>query len=374
VPNTSNNHKPRKQHAAKQPTSKAYALKVPKSLGEKTIRLAVNLGLLERSLEIMSKDDSLLIPLAQKPIPAQIKEIQKALPQYSLSVHEFQAQPKPLQTAFEIAADQLSPYLLAVFPRSMDFVGEIAIVEVPDELWEHKALIGEAVLKAHKHVRTVLAKGGAVKGVRRLREYEVIAGVPSTNTVHREHGCMYHLDLSKAYFSPRLSHEHLRVASQVQENETVVDMFAGIGPFSVLAAKLHSNVKVYAVDVNPDAVRYLERNAAVNRVLEKVVPILGDVRQVIRERLLGKADRVIMNLPEKAVEYIDAACKALKSEGGVIHFYAFSRTSTPLENAKKQLSKAIKNQNRKVEDFPAARIVREVAPRKWQIVLDIVVR
>jgi tRNA (guanine37-N1)-methyltransferase len=374
MPHTSDNHKPQEQHTTKQSTSKAYTLKVPKSLGEKTIKLAVNLGLLERNLKIMPEDDSLLIPLAQKPIPAQVREIQKALPQYSLSVHEFPEQTKPSQTAFEVVADQLPPHLLASFPRSTDFIGEIAVMEVPQELWEHRALIGEAVLKAHKHVRTVLAKSSAVKGVRRLREYEVIAGLPSTITVHREHGCTYHLDLSKAYFSPRLSHEHLRVASQVQENETVVDMFAGIGPFSVLAAKLQRNVKVYAVDVNPDAVQYLERNAAVNKVLEKVVPILGDVRQVIRERLLGKADRVIMNLPEKATEYVDAACEALKNEGGVIHFYEFSRIPAPLENAKRQLSKAIKKQNRKVEDFLAARIVREVAPRKWQVVLDTVVR
>jgi tRNA (guanine37-N1)-methyltransferase len=374
VPNTSDNHKPQRQHATKQSTTKAYTLKVPKNLGEKTIKLAVNLGLLERSLKIMPQDDSLLIPLAQKPIPAQVREIQKALPKYSLSVHKFLVQTRPSQTAFEAAADRLPPHLLASFPRSIDFVGEIAVVEVPEELWEHKALIGEAVLKAHKHVRTVLAKSSAVKGVRRLREYEVIAGVPTTVTVHREHGCTYHLDLSTAYFSPRLSHEHLRVASQVQENETVVDMFAGIGPFSVLIAKLQRNVKVYAVDVNPDAVRYLERNAAANKVLEKVVPILGDIRQVIHERLLGKADRVIMNLPEKAIEYISAACEALKSEGGVIHFYAFSRTPAPLENAKRQLLKAIKKQNREVEDFLAARIVREVAPRKWQVVLDAAVR
>jgi tRNA (guanine37-N1)-methyltransferase len=373
VPNASDNHKPRRLPTTKPLISRKYAVKVPKSLGEKTIRLTVQLGLLERSLKIISEDGSLLIPLVQKPLPVQAEEIRKTLPQSSLAVHEFPARTKLSQTAFEVAANRLPPYLLASFPRSVEFVGEIAIVEIPDELEEHKALIGEAVLKAHKHVRTVLAKSGAVKGVRRLREYEVIAGLASTRTVHREHGCTYHIDLSKAYYSPRLSHEHLRVVSQVRENETIVDMFAGIGPFSVLTAKLHRDVAVYAVDVNPDAMRLLEKNVAVNKVAEKVIPILGDVRQVIRERLLGKADRVIMNLPEKAIEYIDAACEAIKQEGGVIHFYEFSRIPVPLENAKKQLSRVIKKQNRKVEAFLDARIVREVAPRKWQVGLDAVV-
>jgi tRNA (guanine37-N1)-methyltransferase len=111
--------------------------------------------------------------------------------------------------------------------------------------------------------------------------------------VQKEHGCEYHLDLSEVYFSPRLSYEHSRVASQVEEKETVVDMFAGVGPFSILIAKTHEDVKVYAVDVNPDATRYLERNIIVNGVMGKVVPVLGDAKEIVHERLRGAADRVM---------------------------------------------------------------------------------
>ncbi|NIW14337.1 MAG: hypothetical protein GWN31_10485, partial [Candidatus Thorarchaeota archaeon] len=96
----------------------------------------------------------------------------------------------------------------------------------PSELDSYDQVIGEAILELHKNVRTVLAKAGAVSGTYRLRDYRVIAGEPHTGTVHKEYGCQYRVDLAKAYFSPRLSYEHNRVASLVEEGETTVDMFA----------------------------------------------------------------------------------------------------------------------------------------------------
>jgi len=350
---------------------RAYSLRVPKKLGGRAIRLAVSLGLLNRSLKVRSDGDFLYVPLTQRPLPNHSMKIEEVLSQFGVLVQDFCMRIKPSRAAFEIAGDRLPPHVLASFPRSVDLVGEIAVVEVPPELEEHRRIVGEAILEAHKHVRTVLAKTSVISGVCRLREYEVIAGSSNTETIHKEHGCKYHLDLRKVYFSPRLSFEHSRVASQVEENETVVDMFAGVGPFSVLIAKTHVNVKVYAVDVNRDAVRYLERNVILNGVLDKVVPILGDVRDVVRERLRGTADRVIMNLPEKASEYLGAACQAMKPEGGVIHYYEFAEGPDPLETAKHRLVKAFGRTNRKLERFLSARTVREVAPFKWQVALDI---
>ena len=105
------------------------------------------------------------------------------------------------------------------------------------ELEEYKKVIGEEILMIHKRVRTVLVKSGPVTGLYRTRGFEVIAGLKKTDTKYKEHGCVYYLDLAKVYFSPRLSHEHNRVASQVKEDETIIDMFAGVGPFSILIAK-----------------------------------------------------------------------------------------------------------------------------------------
>jgi tRNA (guanine37-N1)-methyltransferase len=177
------------------------------------------------------------------------------------------------------------------------------------------------------------------------------------------------VDVAKAYFSPRLSYEHNRVASLVNEGETVVDLFAGVGPFAVLIGKTHKTVKVYAVDMNPDAVEFLERNTRLNRVENRVYPILGDARQIVEQRLSGVADRVIMNLPEKAIEFVDAAYKALKPEGGVIHFYGFVDASNSVENLQTQFVKAVEKYDRKVVSV-SSKLVRATAPYEWQTVMD----
>jgi len=352
------------------PKEKAYSLRVPKELGEKAIRLVSKLELLNKDLKVESVGKCLHIPLSRKPNSLEVKKIRETISRHEILIKKFPRRFKTFRNAFEAAADKLPPHLLASFPRAIDIIGEIAIVEIPPELEEHKRTVGEAILQAHKNVRTVLAKSSVVKGVKRLREYEVIAGMDQTETVHREHGCIYHLDVRKVYFSPRLSFEHKRIASQVKANETVVDMFAGVGPFSILIAKMQKDVKVYAIDVNPDAVKYLERNVIANKVLDKVVPILGDAENVIRKRLRGIADRVIMNLPEKASEYIDAACEAIKLKGGVIHYYSFADGPNPIEKAEEELARALTKTGRRLVEITSARRVREVAPRRWQVVID----
>ncbi|MFQ6073957.1 MAG: class I SAM-dependent methyltransferase family protein [Candidatus Bathyarchaeia archaeon] len=270
----------------------------------------------------------------------------------------------------DVFEEKLPPHLLASLPHAVDYVGDIAIVEIPPELENYKRMIGEAILFTHKRVSTVLAKSGAVEGVYRVRRFEVIAGVEKTETAHKEHGCVFHVDLAKAYFSPRLSYEHNRIAAQVKQGETVIDMFAGVGSFAILIAKKCAKVKIYAIDVNPDAVHYLKRNIRANNVEAKVTPILGDARQIIQEKLKRVANRVIMNLPEKAIEYVDIACEALQRKGGVIHYYEFVNAPNPLEAARNHLSGAVKKTGRSLEKILLARSVRATAPYTWQVVVD----
>ena len=347
----------------------ATCLKVPKKLGEQAIRLVREFNLFNSELSVQQLEDSLCIPLISVPSPFALKKLEN-LPEYEILTHSFVERKKRHFTHLDLLANNLPPDLLTLVPRAIDFIGAIAIVEIPSELTDHKKLIGEALLEAHKQTSTVLAKSGAVGGVYRIRNFEVIAGPNKTATVHREYGCMYHVDVAKAYFSPRLSSEHNRIASQVKAGETVVDLFAGVGPFAIPIAKNQKDVRVYAVDVNPDAIDLLKRNIAVNRAEKQVVPLLGDARQVVREQLSGKADRVIMNLPETALEFVDVACEALKPEGGIIHYYCFVNASEPLETAKVRLTEAVKRCNRKVAKILLAKTVREVAPYTWQVAVD----
>lgn len=348
----------------------APCLKVAKNLGEKAIRLGNEVGIFNREYKVQQVGNHLCIPLTHEPNSTLLKIIRKKIGHFEVSKYNFSERTKRPLILFDYLADKLSPHLLASVPHSIDFVGDLAIIEIPPELTDHKKTIGEAILKAHKQTRTILAKSGAVEGIYRVRDFEVIAGIAKTATVHREYGCTFHVDVAKAYYSPRLSSEHNRVASQVKRGEIVVDLFSGVGPFSIQIAKQHNDVKVYAVDVNPDAVELLKRNIAVNRVEQKVVPIFGEARKVVKEQLFGVADRVIMNLPETAVEYVEVASDALKAEGGIIHYYEFTKRFDTLETASVRFTEAVSRSNRQVKKILLTKTVRGVAPYTWQVVVD----
>ncbi len=353
---------------------KAYCIKVPKRLGEKTIKIANRLNLLNKNLKVLRRGDWLLIPITGKPVKEKLDQLIEEINQFEILIQEFPEREGVARSLFDVLEDRLPPHLLAALPHSIDFIGDVAILEIPPELEDYKQLIGETMLQVFKRVRSVLAKSGAISGVYRLRDYELIAGSDNTETIHKEYGCRYYLDPRKVYFSPRLSYEHFRVASQVEEGETVLDMFAGIGPFSILIAKIHDNVTVYAIDINPNAIEYLKRNIRVNNVEGKVIPILGDAREIVESRLRRIADRVIMNLPEKAIEYVNAACLALNLSGGIIHYYEFARGVNAIGKARKRVVEAVKKAGRNVLAVLSERIVKEVAPLKWQIAIDLKVQ
>ena len=155
---------------------------------------------------------------------------------------------------------------------------------------------------------------------------------------------MFAVDVGKCYFSPRLMGEHSRVAGLVCIGETVVNMFAGVGCFSVIIAKKVDQTKVFSIDVNPVAVQYMKENIRINRVDNKVIPLLGDSKEIIEAELQGKADRVLMPLPELALQYLPSAVSALKKEGGWIHYYDFEHAigkEDPVEKTKTKVAKKL---------------------------------
>ena len=350
-------------------------LKVPKSLGEEALGLANKLELTDKSMQIQKDETGFLcIPLNCEPDQKELALFKTQVPKFELDTRVFSEKKPPEKTLAQILANELPPHLLVSLPRALDVVGDIAIIEIPAELEAHKKAVCEAILKTHRNVRVVLAKAGAVGGVYRLRDFDFIAGEHRTDTLYKEYGCSYQVDVAKAYFSPRLSHEHQRVAEQVQEGETVVDLFAGVGPFAVLITKTRKDAKVYAIDINLDAIDLLKKSARLNRVENRVFPIVGDARQVVNERLFGVADRVIMNLPETASEFIDVACQAVKPSGGTVHFYGFIKLPETLEDLERRFSESVEKSGRKVVAFQYAKTVRNTAPYEYQAVLDAEIR
>jgi tRNA (guanine37-N1)-methyltransferase len=350
------------------------SLRVPKRQGEKALALTNRLKVIDKEFEVQREEGFLYIPLISRPTEDGLKTLREDGVSYEILTRTFRERKKQKPSLIEALATELPPHLLASLPRAVDFIGDIAIIEIPPELEPYKRTIGEAVLKTNKNARTVLAKASAISGTYRLREFSFVVGEQKTETIHREHGCQYSVDIAKAYFSPRLSHEHRRVASLVMEDEAVVDLFAGVGPFAILIAKTHQSVKVYAIDANPDAFKHLKTNIRVNKVFGRVRPFLGDARRVVNEKISGVADRVIMNLPEKAIEFADAACSAIKPEGGIIHFYSFVNKSNSLEATKVHFAEAVEKTGRKVEKVLFSKMVRETAPYEWQAVLDVNIR
>jgi tRNA (guanine37-N1)-methyltransferase len=348
----------------------AVCLKVPKNSGEKVISLSHKLELINKALIIQRKTDQLLIPLVRQPSQDELSQLKDSAPSIELTTENFAEKRPEEETLTQVLEKLLPPELHSVIPHSLDMVGDIAIIEIPDELKAYENAIGQAILKAHKNIKTVHAKAGAISGVYRIRDLTHIAGENRTRTVYNEYGCQYHVDVAKAYFSPRLSNEHHRVAALVKPGEIVADLFAGVGPFAIPIAKMCPEAKVYAVDINPDAVELLKTNAQVNKAEGRVCPLLGDARELAKNELHGVADRVIMNLPETAIDFVDAACQTLKPAGGVVHFYGFIRKPDTIEDLEARFTRLVEVQGRKVSEFQCAKSVRETAPYEQQVVLD----
>jgi tRNA (guanine37-N1)-methyltransferase len=275
-----------------------------------------------------------------------------------------------------VLADKLEPQQLRRIYRTYDVVGDIAIIRVPEPHRHLGKLIAEAIMGTHREVKAVWRQSGSVSGDYRLRGLEFLLGEKTTETRYMEHGCVYKTDLRKAYFSPRLSYERLRIAKLIQRGEAVLNMFAGVGCYSISIAKHSQPRKVYSVDVNPSAVQYLRENIRLNRVADVVVPVQGDAKGVTEQELRNVADRVLMPLPERAYEYLDYAVLALKPMGGWIHYYGFehaNRNENPVAKAEARVSEKM---CRLCREFQVAfgRTVRPIGPRWYQVVLDIRVK
>ena len=250
-----------------------------------------------------------------------------------------------------------------------DIVGNIAVIKIPNSLLPKKNIIAVALLEQVKPVKTVLMQSTPVSGDFRTRNLELIGGEDKTTTEYREYGCIFKVDLATAYFSPRLSTERQRIADLVQPGETVANLFAGVGAFSIIIAKKVPETRIYSIDINPKAHQQALENIKINKLNEKVIPILGDARNVV-SKITGKAERVLMPLPEKAKEYLNTALEVLKPPFGIVHYYTHTYASRR-ENAFKEPAKEVENVLKNRYSIISQRIVREVGPRWYQVVLDL---
>lgn len=262
-------------------------------------------NLLNKGFRIGTDEDHLFIPIeVGQEIDLDFPVVEKELEKREESQHDY-------RDMVDVPGD-LKDHL----PSSYDIIGDIAILKIPEQLYSYKGQIGRAIIETHKNVKTVLEDEG-VKGDFRIRNVSLIAGEDKTSTVHREYGVELEIDLTKVYFSPRLATERWRVTQKVKPGDRVFDMFAGVGPYTVLVGKKAPSKHVYSVDINPDAVELLRKNIERNGIASKVSVHEGDAAE-FADKI--EADRVIMNLPHDAFSFIGSALKTILDRGE-IHYY-----------------------------------------------------
>jgi len=296
----------------------SWCLRVPKSTGEEKRREFLKEGLLDTGLVLRTDGDDLLLP---------VRESREGCE----------------RAVFEELPER--PDL----PRH-DLIGGIAVILDPGSEG------AELLLHSRPSIHTVLSPEGPVEGEFRTRRFTVAAGEPTTRTRYTEYGFRFEIDLSEAYFSPRLSGERQRVLALMNEGERVLDMFAGVGPFAITLAG-RAGV-VYAADINPGAVSLMMKNIPLNRV-RNVLPLLADAGR-LADILPSGFDRVVMNLPFGAVRFLETAI-ALCRPGGTIHLYA-------MVGGEGALTRTLREKRCRII---GERVVHTYSPSEWLAVYDL---
>ena len=261
----------------------------------------------------------------------------------------------------ELLEDELSNEEIDDIKTSFDTIGDIVILEIPDNLISKKNIIGKATLDFTKR-RSIYMKKSAVHGTIRIRDLELIAGEDNPITIHKEHGARLKLNVKEVYFSPRLATERKRVSDSVCDGENILDMFCGIGPFPIVIAK-NNNVNITGIDINENAIKYFKENIKLNKV-KNIDAILGDSRE-ISTSFKTKFDRIIMNLPGLAYDFLDVAMNLIE-DGGIINYYEFS---DGYEQGTKRLIDVALKENKKVEIINT-RKVKSTSPGEWHVAID----
>ena len=317
-------------------------VRVPTERGEETRQALAADGLLDRRYEITAAEGHLYVPVIDPGgVPAEYEVVDRDVP-----ARETQTTP----------ADVLG------FDPSYERLGDIVILDEDDP--ERARRVADAIVESDLRATTVVNRASKVSGELRVREWDVLVG-ESTETVHREYGHEFALDIAEVYFSPRLATERHRVVEQVQAGECALDMFAGVGPFAVpMAAR---GADVVACDLNPVAVAYLRENARRNSVDDRVTAVEGDVRE-LTDDYAGWADRLVMNLPHTAGAFLDTAV-GLAGEECVLHYYDIQHEDDPFGPGTRAIREAAE------PDYEVAveteRVVRSYAPHEYNVCLDV---
>lgn len=258
---------------------------------------------------------------------------------------------------------------LNLLPRSYQIVGRILLLKLKPELLKHRKLIGAAILELLPYLQTVCLQK-RIFSIERKPNIEAIAGKKSFLSIHKENGCLFEIDVSKSMFSKGNKEEKMRLAKSVAQNETIVDMFAGIGYWTIPMAKLSKAKNIFAIDINPEAVKFLERNAFLNNMSEKIEILNGNCAD-FAGLLENTADRIIMGYLFETEKFLPAALKMAKNSC-IIHFHR-NVEMEKIEQLKKRISETAEKSGCEIQVI-SVRKVKSYAPKIWHVVMDLKVK
>ncbi|KAJ3698881.1 hypothetical protein LUZ61_002586 [Rhynchospora tenuis] len=261
-----------------------------------------------------------------------------------------------------------------IVPSGFETVGHIAHLNLREEHLPYKKLIAQVVLDKNKpKIQTVVNKTDAIENDYRTMQLEVLAGNHSLVTTVIENGIRFQLDLATVYWNSRLATERQRLIDSFINSDVVCDVFAGVGPIAISAARKVRHV--YANDLNPNAVEYLERNIVLNKLDRKIEVLNMDGRRfvsaIFSSQQILPITQVVMNLPNDAAEFLDVFRGIFRSRSNdddscilpKIHVYGFSKAQNPEFDFHERINLALCETVREVEMHR----VRLVAPGKWML-------
>ncbi len=349
---------------------KSCGIQVPYSSAEFILNILRKHRIINLELEFIRKEKAIVIPVL-----ISIEELKKVLEsvaiefKYILDSFCFVKKEKQPNNLFEAVNESIPENLHDRIPKAFDIIGDIVIIDIPEDLLTYKLELGEALLTLFPSINSVYRKASAVSGELRIREIEHLSGKMKCETIHIEHGVKIAVNICNSYFSPRLGHEHKRIADLVKEGEIVIDLFTGVGSFPLHITK-YNICTVHAIDINKEALISLEKSVAINNLKGMIIPTHGDCRLVVDT--LPKADKIIMNLPGKAHDYIDVACKIAKP-GTIIYFYQFVSDTDSLKEMEKILTDKLSKQDWQIKEIISFEKIRESAPREIHACLEVAV-
>ncbi len=245
-------------------------------------------------------------------------------------------------------------------PSSYQIIGDIILFKLPKLNTREKKQVAEATLNILPYVKTVCEIFGISGELRKPKVKKIVGG--STETIHKEHGIFYKLDVSKVMFSKGNLTERKRLVEQIKPSEVIIDMFAGIGYFSIPLAKKAK--KIYAIEKNPISAKYLKENIELNR-LNNVEVIGGDCSKT---KIPERADRVIMGYFPGTEKFLSTAFGFIKS-GGIIHYHDVLVKDELWNKPIEIIEKYAEKNGFKVEIIEKKR-VKNFAPNIYHIVID----